>query len=79
LWRLALVACTAAALVPTPLLELRYFIVPALLVTLRECESSTATVRANIALFAAVNAAAVYIFVFRPFQWPDGSVARFMY
>ena len=30
-------------------------------------------------LSAAVNAATLYLFLFRPFTWPDGSTARFMW
>lgn len=33
----------------------------------------------TLALYALVNAAAIYVFLFRPFVWPDGSIARFMY
>ena len=32
------------------------------------------------ALFAvAVNALTIYVFLMRPFTWPDGSIARFMW
>ncbi len=34
---------------------------------------------AILGLQSAVNAATLYIFVMRPFTWPDGSVARFMW
>lgn len=30
-------------------------------------------------LFVVVNAAAWYVFLYKPFTWPDGSVARFMW
>lgn len=33
----------------------------------------------QLLLFAAINAATLYLFVFRPFVWPDGSTARFMW
>jgi alpha-1,2-glucosyltransferase len=29
--------------------------------------------------FSAVNAATLYVFAYRPFEWPDGSTARFMW
>ncbi len=34
---------------------------------------------AAAALAAAVNAATVGVFLLRPWAWPDGSVARFMW
>lgn len=30
-------------------------------------------------LFAAVNLFVIYMFLFRPFTWPDGTTARFLY
>ena len=33
----------------------------------------------SIAIFAAMNAATIYMFLYRPFAWPDGSLARFMW
>lgn len=32
-----------------------------------------------LAAFVVVNAATLYVFVECPFQWPDGSTARFMW
>lgn len=29
--------------------------------------------------YAAVNAVTIYVFLFRSFSWPDGSIARFMW
>ena len=33
----------------------------------------------TLALYAGASGAAVCMFLFRPFAWPDGSVARFMF
>jgi hypothetical protein len=30
-------------------------------------------------LYAAVDLVVIYIFLFRPFVWPDGSTARFLF
>ena len=75
-----LFASIALVLVPTPLLEFRYFIVPFLLVLLlsRPPPSPWHSL-VNVLVNLAVNAATVYIFVFKPFTWPDGSVARFLW
>ena len=32
-----------------------------------------------LCLFGLVNMAAIYMFLYRPFLWPDGSTARFMF
>lgn len=29
--------------------------------------------------YAAVDAATMYVFLHRPFRWPDGSIARFIW
>jgi hypothetical protein len=49
-----------------------------------EDSPSTASIRevlyiVLLAAFVVLNAVAVYIFLCRPFQWLDGSLARFMY
>jgi alpha-1,2-glucosyltransferase len=79
LWALALTACTAAAIVPAGLLELRYFTVPAFLAVLHLPPAPRGRVLAQCAAFAAVDAATLYLFTQRPFLWPDGSTARFMW
>ncbi|KAK9831499.1 hypothetical protein WJX81_002842 [Elliptochloris bilobata] len=79
LWAAGLAACTAAVLVPSPLVELRYFTVPAVLVALHSCPPSRAQLLLTAAAFAAVNVATIALFLFRPFRWPDGSVARLMW
>ena len=73
--------CVAAVLVPTPLLELRYFILPALLLRVHSGidvhQQSNSVINVSISLF--VNFIVLYVFVRKPFLWPDGSVARFMW
>jgi alpha-1,2-glucosyltransferase len=41
--------------------------------------ANAAALVAAVAGYAAVNAATLYVFLARPFTWPDGSVARFMW
>ena len=33
----------------------------------------------TLALYVVVNVAAICMFLFRPFTWPDGSIARFIF
>jgi alpha-1,2-glucosyltransferase len=87
-------ACTAAALVPSPLVEFRYLTMPWLWVAVHQ-SPWPATARARTVVLGglsplwldalwtagavAVTAAAWGVFLWRPFAWPDGSVARFMW
>ena len=78
--RLALLAgATCAVLVPAHLIEFRYFTVPFYLAFLHMRTPSTASLAAIVSLFAAANAATIYLFLARPFTWADGSPARFIW
>ena len=66
-------------LVPAHLVEFRYFSVPFYMVLLHMRTPSAARLAASVALFSAANAATLYLFLARPFAWPDGSVARFLW
>ena len=79
LWQLILLVCVAAVLIPTPLLEFRYFIVPFLLLQLHEHTASSNVVFLNCLGNLLVNAAVIFVFLRRPFTWPDGSIARFLW
>ena len=86
--QLGLAACVAVALVPSPLLEFRYFIVPFTLVLLLSeagrGESGQGKWRmwgdvAQIAVYIVVDVVMGYVFLFRPYTWGDGSTARYMW
>lgn len=80
-WKLGFSACLSVALVPSSLLELRYFIVPFLLVRLN-LEPRPGFVRILLEIFAylAVNSFAIYMFLYKPFTWPGSDeLQRFMY
>ena len=87
LWRthgalraLFLCCCAALVLVPTPLIEPRYLTLPVLLLRLHAPPLRRPREwLPPLLLFAAVNAAAIGLFLYRPYQWVDGSVARFMW
>jgi alpha-1,2-glucosyltransferase len=57
----------------------RYFTVPFSLVLLHVPPPAPWRLRATAAAYLAANLAVLYTFVARPFAWPDGSVARFMW
>ncbi len=67
--RLTLPPFVAVALAPQLLLEFRYFIVPYLLYRLHVRPTSWWKLWAETALYAAVNAFTVLLFVFKPFRW----------
>lgn len=72
-------ACCAAALLPAGLLEFRYFTVPALLFAVHVRPPQWRASAAQALAFAAVNAGTLHVLCERPFEWVDGSVARFMW
>lgn len=79
-WSLAYVACVACATVPQKLLEFRYFIVPYLMYRLHMPLPSLPRLAGEFLLYAAVNAATVYVFVAKTFRWPDSAATqRFMW
>ncbi|KAJ2878659.1 glucosyltransferase [Coemansia asiatica] len=82
LWQLALVICTAAVLVPSPLLEFRYFTVPYFFVRLHMRDPTGARYLAiEITWFALINAATIWVFLHRPFTWDSEprQLQRFMW
>eukprot|EP00053_Salpingoeca_punica_P017200 m.164890 g.164890 ORF g.164890 m.164890 type:complete len:448 (-) comp17144_c3_seq2:924-2267(-) len=74
------VAITALAIVPARLLEFRYFLLPYLLFRLNLAAPSTLQLLAEAALYVAVNAVTIYVFLNHPFTWPhEPGVQRFMW
>lgn len=79
------IACTLATLIPSPLLEPRYYIVPYILWRMLIVKSSPKTskfrIMAEIAWNAFVNFITVYMFVYKPFEWSQepGALQRFMW
>ena len=86
-WRLqgplitiGLLACSALVLVPSPLIEPRYFTVPVFLWRLHA--PPLVGMRAwlpQLVGFGLINVLILAIFLFRPYTWVDGSTARFMF
>lgn len=79
-WCLAFCACLVLAAVPQKLLEFRYFIVPYLLYRVHVPLPSLLRVLLEFGLYTVVNAAALYIFLYKTFKWSDSTDAqRFMW
>ena len=77
---LGLLLCSALVLIPSPLLELRYLTLPAILLRLHA--PLTPGWRGwlpTLAVFAALDMAMAALFLLRPYAWVDGTVARFMW
>jgi alpha-1,2-glucosyltransferase len=71
--------CTLATVVFAELLEFRYFIVPFAIFGLLSRPMTRAEALGTCLAFALLNVAVELVFLFRPFTWPDGSTARFMW
>lgn len=71
--------CTSLVLIPAPLVEVRYFILPWLLYQLHAPSRARQYHQRRAVLFMAANLVLLGVFLFRPFSWVDGSTARFMW
>lgn len=57
----------------------RYFTVPFMIVLLHMRPPRVGQATLTLAMYALANVAVIYVFLFRPFVWHDGSTARFMF
>eukprot|EP00656_Telonema_subtile_P040141 TRINITY_DN45205_c0_g1_i1.p1 TRINITY_DN45205_c0_g1~~TRINITY_DN45205_c0_g1_i1.p1 ORF type:complete len:456 (-),score=74.30 TRINITY_DN45205_c0_g1_i1:183-1550(-) len=76
---LGLLLAVSLVLIPSPLLEPRYFITPFVMVQLQAPSGGVGLTMAQVVLFGLVNAVTLYVFIARPFTGPDGAQARFMW
>jgi len=80
LWCIGYVLSITVLLVPTTLLEFRYYIVPYIIFRLNIPNVSLRQLVAELSLYAGVNTLTIYIFVYKPFHWnSEVSVQRFMW
>lgn len=83
LWILAFFGFTAATLIPSALLEFRYFIVPFTLLLLQLLGNKTSPISLLLLLAfnVAINFVTIRIFLYQPFKWSDRTerTARFMW
>jgi alpha-1,2-glucosyltransferase len=78
LWTLGYCCALFMTLVPAALLEPRYFIPGVFVAHMNIAQPMSSSVQSLLA-FAGVNVATLYVFLCRPFEWHDGSVARFIW
>ena len=75
-----LLLCSALVLVPSPLIEPRYYNLPAMLIWLHAPPLKGAKKwLAPLFTFLFVNGAMIFLFLFRPYPWVDGTTARLMW
>ncbi|KAL4152436.1 hypothetical protein PRNP1_009366 [Phytophthora ramorum] len=79
LWKLVYALAVCLVLIPSPLVEPRYYCVPFIILHLNSSNQSAFHLWVVIAVYMAVNALTLYVFLYRPFEWVDGSTARFMW
>jgi alpha-1,2-glucosyltransferase len=79
LWLLGFGASVALVLVPSPLIEPRYLAVPYILLRAHSPLLRAGRLELALAVSGCVNAATMWLFLARPWEWPDGSIARFMW
>ncbi|KAE9297150.1 hypothetical protein PF008_g23819 [Phytophthora fragariae] len=79
LWKLVYALAVYLVLIPSPLVEPRYYCVPFILLHLNTSNQSAFHQWVVVAAYMAVNALTLYIFLYRPYEWVDGSTARFMW
>ena len=79
LWFLGYILALSLTLVPAHLVEPRYFLVPFLVLHVHAEPISSGSAWLLVLGSTLANIVIIGIFLFRPFVWPDGSVARFMW
>jgi len=80
LWCIGYVLSVTALLVPTTLLEFRYYIVPYIIFRLNIRVVSLRQLIAEISMYAVMNMLTIYIFLHKPFLWnSEVSLQRFMW
>lgn len=95
LWCIGLIVCTGLVLVPAHLVEFRYFTIPAMLWQMHMLSADgggsggggDTAIRCKdwwsygvtIAIHACINGIVMWVFLYKTFEAPDGSVGRFMW
>lgn len=70
--------CCFVALVPSPLLEFRYFLIPFYLLHI-QLPSDTKRCLVELVVYTLINFVMIYVFLYRPFISADESTGRFMW
>lgn len=77
--KMAWLVSTSLSVILSPLVELRYFNIPVILMLLLFTPTNDRNDWLSSVQYFFVNAIVLFAFLFRPFNWPDGSVARFIW
>ncbi|KAF9126412.1 glucosyltransferase [Mortierella sp. 14UC] len=80
LWIVIYAVATMLTLIPSPLLEFRYFITPYLIYRIAMRQPRGVWLFLELIFYAAINVVTVWIFLNKPFKWPhQEGVQRFMW
>ena len=80
--KLLFFASISATLIPSPLLEPRYFIVPFFLFRIKfalTCENKWKSILFELFFFFFVDFLVLYLFLYKPFNQADDSISRFIW
>jgi alpha-1,2-glucosyltransferase len=69
IWILGWITASILMLVPSPLLEFRYFILPFMIYRLHMFHGDERKLRYECLYYIGVNMIVFYLFLYRPFQW----------
>jgi len=78
LWCIFFFSCVLAVLVPTTLLEFRYYIIPFLFIKLH-LGNNNGRFYFQLICYSVINLITIYIYLYHPFSWFDGQTAHFMW
>jgi alpha-1,2-glucosyltransferase len=79
LWIVMYLGTTALCLIPSPLIEFRYYVIPYLILRL-QLKPSESSIRLEILFFTILNGITIYLFLYRPFAWNhEPGLQRFMW
>ncbi|CAG8572169.1 2182_t:CDS:10 [Paraglomus brasilianum] len=81
LWVLTFAAAVCLTLVPSPLFEFRYFIIPYIIYRLNIRPPSTTRLLLEFMTYSFVNAVTLYLFIYKPFKWESepNQLQRFLW
>ena len=80
-FKVAYPICLVLNIVPQYLLEFRYFVIPFMFYRLQVRPQSWLKLIAELLIFQSVNIVTLYLFLYKPFAWPQnpGEKQRFMW
>eukprot|EP00026_Physarum_polycephalum_P008345 Phypoly_transcript_08427.p1 GENE.Phypoly_transcript_08427~~Phypoly_transcript_08427.p1 ORF type:complete len:445 (+),score=35.78 Phypoly_transcript_08427:160-1494(+) len=79
LWGIFFTLATCAVILPTPLVEFRYYITPFIFLIVHLPVPPAPAIILQLLLNVSINIITIYGYLCKPFTAPDGSVGRFMW